>query len=163
LTPDSQRHANADFHVQNNFDMLNLIFNLLGTPSQDCIEKLERADAKRYVRCFAPREGEALAAKFPHAPAMDLDLLGHLLVFDSTQRLSARAALDFGIFDANGDTPSMREPRLEQTATELIDLAFEAEQELDEPLLRRYFLNDILSSNEDNATSNDETLGVRSL
>lgn len=55
------------YHTRGNRDQLNVIFNVLGTPSDEDIEQLEKEDAKRYVRIFAQREPIDLATKYPHS------------------------------------------------------------------------------------------------
>lgn len=50
--------------TRGNKDQLNVIFNVLGTPSEEEIEALESEEAKQYIRTFAPKEAHDLAERF---------------------------------------------------------------------------------------------------
>jgi mitogen-activated protein kinase 1/3 len=141
LTPDRHHRKDHKFHARGmgaNQDMLNLIFNLLGTPSDEEVDLLDRSDAKRYVRCFAPREGQGLAKKFPHANPDSIGLLEQMLRFSPMMRITVQEALDHKIFH-----PDIKEPSMERVAPSQISLDFEAELDLDEQRLRHYFNKEI--------------------
>jgi len=138
LSPDHKHKTDYRYHTRGKHDQLNMIFNLLGTPSEaDCVA-LERQDARRYIACFASREGEGLKAKFPHVDEASLDILGKMLQFSPGQRISVTQALDHALFQE-----SIRDPAKEITAPSLVKLEFEKEPDLDEALLRRYFCKEI--------------------
>merc|ERR1719359_2522889 len=69
LSPDHKHKTDYKYHTRGKHDQLNMIFNLLGTPSEAEINCLEREDAKRYIKCFADREGTGLAEKFSRVAA----------------------------------------------------------------------------------------------
>lgn len=50
--------------TRGNRDQLNVIFNVLGTPSEEDIEALEKDDARKYIRIFSKRNGRDLAERF---------------------------------------------------------------------------------------------------
>merc|ERR1712107_814501 len=77
---------------------LNMIFNLLGTPPKTDIDELEREDAKRYLNCFAAREGKGLEAKFSHASAESITFLRGMLQFTPKRRVSVQNALADNFF-----------------------------------------------------------------
>jgi len=110
-----------------------MIFNLLGTPTTEDIEELEREDAKRYIKCFAKRAGEKLAAKFPHVDVECLSMLEKMLQFNPKNRTRVTDALEQPLFD------EIRDPRKETVASSYMTLEFEKEPDLDEDLLRKYF------------------------
>lgn len=137
LSPDHKHKTDYRFHTRGKHDQLNMIFNLLGTPSEKDIEQLERDDAKRYIRCFAQREGEGLHSKFPQVDEEAIQLLDQMLRFSPRERVAVTSALDHRLFQ------DVRDPIKETTAPSFITLEFEKEPDLDEVLLRKYFCKEI--------------------
>uniref|UniRef100_A0A7S0FM43 Mitogen-activated protein kinase n=1 Tax=Pyrodinium bahamense TaxID=73915 RepID=A0A7S0FM43_9DINO len=137
LSPDHKHKTDYKFHTRGKHDQLNMIFNLLGTPSERDIEQLERDDAKRYIRCFAKRPGEGLRSKFPHVDVDSNDILDRMLRFNPRERLPVTSALDHKLFQ------DIRDAHKETTAPSFISLEFEKEPDLDETLLRKYFCKEI--------------------
>merc|ERR1712203_852960 len=67
LSPDHKHKTDYKYHTRGKHDQLNMIFNLLGTPSEDeVVTEVRREDARKYLRCFQAREGTGLQQKFPH-------------------------------------------------------------------------------------------------
>lgn len=137
LSPDHKHKTDYRYHTRGKHDQLNMIFNLLGTPTEGDIELLERDDAKRYIRCFAPREGDGLRAKFPLVDLDSIDIMDKMLRFNPASRISVQTALEHNLF------ADIREPTKESTAATFITLEFEKEPDLDETLLRKYFCKEI--------------------
>jgi len=137
LSPDRKHKTDYKYHTQGKHDMLNKIFNTLGTPPDAEVDELDRDDAKKYIRCFAARAGDGLKAKFPHVEAMALDILDQMLKFSPKVRIAVAAALEH---------PLMRDIRdisKETKAPEMVVLDFEQEKELNEQALRQNFLKEI--------------------
>lgn len=65
-----------------------MIFNLLGTPTEADINLLEREDARRYIRCFAARDGDGIKSKFPDVDDDCCDILDKMLRFNPAMRIS---------------------------------------------------------------------------
>jgi len=139
LSPDHKHKTDYKYHTRGKHDQLNMIFNLLGTPSEAAIDLLEREDAKRYMKCFAPRDGDGLAARFPTAEKNGTDLLEQLLRFQGSDRIQVALALEHPLFDG------LRDPAIEHTWTKptMLTLDFEKEPDLDERLLRVQFCKEI--------------------
>mmetsp|Transcript_17989 Transcript_17989/g.42016 ORF Transcript_17989/g.42016 Transcript_17989/m.42016 type:complete len:443 (+) Transcript_17989:93-1421(+) len=137
LSPDHKHKTDYKYHTRGKHDQLNMIFNLLGTPGDDDIEQLERDDAKKYIRCFAKREGETLNVRFKHADNPSVDMLNHMLCFNPKNRISVAQALEHGLFK------EIRDPSKETVAPRYVTLEFEKEPDLDEPLLRKYFQKEV--------------------
>eukprot|EP00441_Pelagodinium_beii_P041491 CAMPEP_0197647422 /NCGR_PEP_ID=MMETSP1338-20131121/25290_1 /TAXON_ID=43686 ORGANISM="Pelagodinium beii, Strain RCC1491" /NCGR_SAMPLE_ID=MMETSP1338 /ASSEMBLY_ACC=CAM_ASM_000754 /LENGTH=425 /DNA_ID=CAMNT_0043221209 /DNA_START=60 /DNA_END=1337 /DNA_ORIENTATION=- len=137
LSPDHKHKTDYRYHTKGKHDQLSMIFNLLGTPSEDDCAALERQDAKRYIGCFAAREGDGLSSKFPHVDSASLDILSKMLKFTPGKRISVTQALEHVLFQ------DIRDKAKETSATSLISLEFEKEPDLDETLLRRYFCKEI--------------------
>merc|ERR1711972_394166 len=137
LSPDHKHKIDYKYHTRGKHDQLNMIFNLLGTPSDADIELLERDDAKRYIRCFAAREGDGFKSKFPMAEDDSIEILDKMLRFNPSSRIRVEDALECGLFR------EIREPARETTAPGFVALDFEKEPDLDETLLRKYFCKEI--------------------
>mmetsp|Transcript_20110 Transcript_20110/g.36385 ORF Transcript_20110/g.36385 Transcript_20110/m.36385 type:complete len:450 (+) Transcript_20110:72-1421(+) len=133
LSPDSRHQTDYKFHTRGKQDQLNMIFNILGTPTEVEIDMLTREDAKRYLRCFSSRTGSGVQAKFPHAPAASCDLVGRMLTFDPAKRISVLAALDSELFT------DIRTPAIEKVAEKQVTLEFENGDAMTEESLRKHF------------------------
>ena len=73
---------------------LELIFSLLGTPSAEDIESIPNSRSRRMVDHLAPRSPKDMRTLFPGANPLALDLLGGLLQFNPTKRLTVEQALN---------------------------------------------------------------------
>jgi mitogen-activated protein kinase 1/3 len=133
LSPNHKHKSDYRYHTQGKEDMLNKIFNVIGTPKEAEIEKLTRDDAKRYLKCFTHRPGEGLKQNFPDVDDRFLDILGKLLIFDPDVRIKVNDALTHEIFT------ELRKPEAETVRDGLIVLEFEKESDLDEKRLRQCF------------------------
>lgn len=125
------------YHTRGKHDQLNMIFNLLGTPNDADIEGLEREDARRYLKCFAKREGSGIGDKFPHVEDASIEMLQRMLRFNPNERVSVVQALEMHVI------AEIRDPPRETVAPRLVLLEFEKEPDLDEGLLRKYFCREI--------------------
>lgn len=141
LSPHHKHKTDYKYHTQGKEDMLNKIFNVIGSPSQDDIDVLDREDAKRYLKCFEARAGEGLKSQFSKQSTIadnSVDILEKMLRFSTTKRVSVAQALAHPIF-----ADKIRDRAKETTAPKKIILEFEKEKDLDEPLLRKYFCKEI--------------------
>lgn len=136
LSPDS-KHKDHRNNNRGNHDQLSMIFNILGTPGEEDIAEIKRDDARRYLQCFNKREGEGLKTKFPHVEGSSIDFLEKLLRFSPRDRMTVAQALEHPLF------LDLREPSRETIAPTTVTLDFEKEPDLDEALLRRYFLREM--------------------
>lgn len=79
MTPWQEQHTSTAvplrYHTKGNRDQLNVIFNVLGTPSSADIDQLEKEDARRYVRIFQAREPTDLGKRFPASSGKALSTL----------------------------------------------------------------------------------------
>merc|ERR1719223_841024 len=89
------------------------------------------------MRCFAPRSGEGLAAKFPLVEAESIDILDKMLRFNPIDRASVDVLLEHSLFI------QIRDPAQETRAPSFVTLEFESDSDLDATLLRKYFSKEI--------------------
>eukprot|EP00397_Hematodinium_sp_SG-2012_P007477 GEMP01007523.1.p1 GENE.GEMP01007523.1~~GEMP01007523.1.p1 ORF type:complete len:441 (+),score=72.35 GEMP01007523.1:113-1435(+) len=136
LSPDRKHATDYKYHTRGNRDQLNMIFNIVGSPSEDYTDKLEKEDAKRYLKCFAARNSTPLKSidRFKGASDSAIDALGKMLIIDPAKRITVDELLGHSIFK------DVRKSGDSQVAKQKLFLNFELEPELDEPRLRKYFL-----------------------
>merc|ERR1712061_226981 len=118
-------------------DMLNKIFSIIGTPADEEIERLDKAQSKQYLRCFSKREGTGLQSRFPHVDNDAVDIMQQMLKFDPVNRVTVSRALEHHLF------LDIRDVSRETTAPGLVVLEFEQEKDLSEARLRELFYNEI--------------------
>eukprot|EP01067_Filipodium_phascolosomae_P001000 Filipodium_phascolosomae@DN1694_c0_g1_i1.p1 len=139
LSPDQKHATDYKFHTRGNRDQLNMIFNVLGTPSEEDIENLEKEDGKRYICIFQPRDPIDLAKKFPAATANAVELMKRMLVFNASKRITVAEALSHDLF---ADIRN-REAEAASGVSTRVRLPFDDSLKLTEPQLRFYFLKEI--------------------
>jgi len=137
LSPDNKHKHDYKYHTQGKHDMLNKIFNLIGSPTDVDYEELDRDDAKRYLKCFSKREGEGLRSKFPHVDEGSVGILEQMIKFNSMERATVDAALEHSLFK------EVRDPTRETTAPGMVALEFEKQKELNEHDLRVNYCKEI--------------------
>ncbi|KAL6553834.1 Mitogen-activated protein kinase 10 [Orobanche minor] len=81
------------FPGKNVVHQLDLITDLLGTPSMDTISRVRNDKARRYLTSMRKKQPVPFAQKFPNADPLALRLLEKLLAFDPKDRPSAEEAL----------------------------------------------------------------------
>lgn len=81
------------FPGKNVVHQLDLITDLLGTPSADVISGIRNDKAKRYLSNMRRKEPAQFHKKFPHVDPSALRILQRLLAFDAKDRPTAEEAL----------------------------------------------------------------------
>ncbi|WOK93356.1 mitogen-activated protein kinase 9-like [Canna indica] len=81
------------FPGKNVVHQLDLMTDLLGTPSAETIARIRNEKARRYLSSMRRKQPVPFSQKFPNADPLALRLLEHLLAFDSKDRPSAEEAL----------------------------------------------------------------------
>jgi len=137
LSPDHKHKSDYKYHTQGKHDMLNKIFSIIGMATDDEIEELDRDDAKKYIKCFAKRDGDGLKAKFPNVEPDAVDILTQMLKFSPKTRVTVSAALEHPL------CKDIRDPAKETTAPGMVVLDFEKQKELGERDLRINFCREV--------------------
>lgn len=82
------------FRGSSTSDQLRLIVEKLGTPTDEDLTGITNESSLKQIRDM-PRKGKvSMEALFPDANPLALDLLGRMLEFDQTKRISVEAALE---------------------------------------------------------------------
>lgn len=81
------------FPGKNVVHQLDLMTDLLGTPSPEAIARIRNEKARRYLSSMRKKKPIALSQKFPNADPLALRLLEKMLAFDPKDRPSAEEAL----------------------------------------------------------------------
>ncbi|KAF3449826.1 hypothetical protein FNV43_RR05905 [Rhamnella rubrinervis] len=100
------------FPGKNVVHQLELITDLLGTPSAECIARIRNEKARRYLNNMKKKQPIPFSQKFPKVGPLALHLLERLLEFDPRYRPSAEEALSDPYFQglANLDHEPSRQP-----------------------------------------------------
>jgi mitogen-activated protein kinase 1/3 len=97
------------FPGRNVVHQLELITDLLGTPSAEEVAKVRNEKARRFLSQMKPKPPVPLASRFPRAHPSAVRLLERLLAFDPNKRCALRAAHRL--------TPRQRAARLTRPAS----------------------------------------------
>ncbi|XP_047736671.1 mitogen-activated protein kinase 14 [Hyalella azteca] len=81
------------FPGQDHIQQLNLIMELIGTPSHECLSKVTSDSARNYIRSLPPMRKKDFRQVFRGANPLAIDLLERMLEIDSEARITARGAL----------------------------------------------------------------------
>eukprot|EP00931_Biecheleriopsis_adriatica_P077090 TRINITY_DN50711_c0_g1_i1.p1 TRINITY_DN50711_c0_g1~~TRINITY_DN50711_c0_g1_i1.p1 ORF type:complete len:445 (+),score=72.69 TRINITY_DN50711_c0_g1_i1:35-1336(+) len=139
LSPRREDHTRSyKNYTAGKHDMIRKIFGLLGTPSDEDVKACtNNEDARRYISGFGDASGAGLRSVFPEADKATMDILQRMLIFSPKRRISVKEAL------AHPLLVDVRNEAAETTASGVVVLKFEAEPELNEKLLRKYFWDEV--------------------
>ncbi|KAF9592975.1 hypothetical protein IFM89_019279 [Coptis chinensis] len=100
------------FPGKNVVHQLDLMTDLLGTPSSESINRIRNEKARRYLLTMRKKQPVDLKQKFPNADPLALGLLERLIAFDPKDRPSAEVALADPYFQglANVDREPSTQP-----------------------------------------------------
>jgi len=73
---------------------IKLIFNLVGTPSNEDIERIPNPKSREKVRAFPSQQSPTIDAIFADQNPAAVDLLKKMLKFDVAKRISVEEALN---------------------------------------------------------------------
>ncbi len=117
------------------YDQLNMIFEVIGTPSEDDMQFITDKNAIVYLNSLKSRNKMNLKSKFPGSSDDSLDLLDKMLQFNPHKRITLQEALDHPLFD------QIRDIQKEQVASFSLDFEYEKDQNLTMDKIRWILLN----------------------
>lgn len=98
---------------------MNLIFNVLGTPSEDDMRFISNIKAKNYIKSLKKRPPKPFAQIYPSANKLAHDLLEKMLQFNPAKRITVDEALAHPYFK------SLHNPKKEIECKDQFDFSFE--------------------------------------
>ena len=97
---------------KNELDQLNVIFDIIGTPNHEDLERVKHDKARLYLKGLAPRTGIDLKDKYPGADPRAIDLLKKMLSFDPEKRITAKEALKHSFFNEVREVQKEKEAKV---------------------------------------------------
>jgi mitogen-activated protein kinase 1/3 len=137
LSPDHKVSVKKGAFPSSQTDQINVIFDVIGTPTEEEISFVTDSKALEYLKTFVPRKRIDFRTRYPAAGDDALDLLNKMLVFNPFYRLTLEGCLSHPYL------ASLRDKSQEALAPAPIKLSFEAEGELNEARLRELFIEEI--------------------
>jgi len=90
--PLSPRSSEDDVELQNT-DQLEVIFKVIGTPTEEEIDGFTKHEVKKRLEKFGKNPGQDFRLLFPVSPDDHVDLLKKLIMFDRRKRFTVEQAL----------------------------------------------------------------------
>jgi len=121
-----------------NSDQLNVIFSVLGTPSEEDMDFVTDAKAIEYLKSFAPKKRIDFKDIYRAVTPDCIDFLNKTIVFNPKKRLRIDEALNHPLFSKVRDK---KKETIKETGPVILD--FEKEGDLDADKLRQLFIREI--------------------
>lgn len=137
LSPDKASTTKRGGFPHSSQDQLNIIFSVLGTPSEEDFDFVTDAKAIEYLKSFPPKKKVDLKELYPGSSKEALDLLEKMLVFNPRKRITIDEAL------AHPFLKKVRDPSREKVAAGPVKMEFEKEGELTVDRLRQLFIEEM--------------------
>lgn len=146
LSPDHRTMARRAGFPSSNSDQLNVIFNVIGTPSDEDISSVTDDKAVLYLRSFASRVKKSLAVLYPFTDHEIIELMEDMLYFQPAKRTDFKRALSHAYFDEIRDESKERDADLPP------NFSFERIESISEGTLRLLFIDEILIYHENSVS-----------
>lgn len=137
LSPDHKVTTKKGGFPSSSSDQLNVIFDVIGVPTEEEYSFVTDAKALEYLKTFTARKRVDLKKKYPAAGDDALDLLNRMLVFNPFFRITLEDCLNHPYL------APVRDKLQETVASAPIKLRFETESDLNEKRLRELFLEEV--------------------
>jgi len=109
------------FPGKHNYDQLDLIFSILGTPPKDQVDKLQNEKYRNYLRNLPHKERKPFCEIFPGANPQAVDLIEKMLHLDPEKRITVNDAL------AHPYLAQLHDPDDEPVCSDVFDDDFDEE------------------------------------
>ena len=138
LSPDTSTKMRRAGYPSSNSDQLNVIFEVIGTPSETELSFISDDKALLYLRSFSKREKQSLALIYHASNPALVEMIEGMVIFDPRRRLTLEDALANPYFD------EVRDLDRERNAEVPADFEFEHIENATLEQLRHYFVQEIL-------------------
>mmetsp|Transcript_26828 Transcript_26828/g.43816 ORF Transcript_26828/g.43816 Transcript_26828/m.43816 type:complete len:375 (+) Transcript_26828:122-1246(+) len=128
---------------------LNLIIEVLGSPSEEDISWIEMEKARKFIRDRPVKPKIPFQKLYPHANPLSLDLLEKMLVFNPKKRITVEEALEHPYLE------SLHDPSDEPIAHAIFNFDFERGP-LTKELLKDMIFQEILEFHPEAETESEE-------
>jgi len=136
LSPDHKAKVNSQGFPLSSSDQLNVIFDIIGTPTEEDLSFVTDIKATEYLKSFHKRPRADLSKLYPAADVGAIDLLTKMLSFNPYFRVTVPEALAHPYF------VKIRDKGKEISSELKIKLEFEKGGELTEQKLRELYLEE---------------------
>jgi len=126
------------FPGKHNYDQLERIFAVLGTPSKEATDKIQNEKYRNYLRSLPQYERKPFSEIFPQANVKAIDLVEQMLVLDPEKRITVDAAL------AHPYLAQLHDPDDEPISSKLFDDDFD-EESIQLPDFREFIFKETLN------------------
>mmetsp|Transcript_21710 Transcript_21710/g.69922 ORF Transcript_21710/g.69922 Transcript_21710/m.69922 type:complete len:502 (+) Transcript_21710:17-1522(+) len=116
---DSEDDEDLMEELQQETHQLTRIFQVIGTPTEDEIERVQQHRFQRVLRRLPRKDPLDLRQRYPSADSASLELLRRMIMFDPRKRITVKEALASPFF------ADIRQPDKEITASEKMDFSYE--------------------------------------
>ena len=137
LSPDSNPTVKKNGFAVSTNDQLNIIFDIIGTPTEEDASFVTDYKAAEYLKTFTPRPRADLSKTFPGISDPGFDFLNKMLVFNPYFRPTIEECLEHPYLK------KVRQVQSEQVSEREIFLELEKEQDLNIYRLRELFLEEV--------------------
>lgn len=137
LSPENKTVVKSPESLFSHTDQLNVIFDILGTPTEVDYSFVTDAKAIEYLKAFPPKKKMDLAERYPFASLEAIDFLKRIIIFNPFYRLTIEECLNHPF------VAPVRNISNEVVSGLSVKLQFETETYLDAPRLRELFLNEV--------------------
>lgn len=100
-------------------DQLNVIFEVIGAPSEEDMAFITDTHAKDYLRSFEKKNKKNLKERFSGSTEMSLDLLKRMIEFNPDKRITIKECLEHPFFK------NVRDPSKERVSSSVLNLGYE--------------------------------------
>jgi len=107
------------FPGKHNYDQLDQIFTVLGTPTKEQVDNVENEKYRNYIGGLPKKEKKPFAEIFPLANPQAIDLIEQMLVLDPEKRITVDGAL------AHPYVAQLHDPDDEPTCSKVFDADFD--------------------------------------
>ena len=138
LSPDHHTKVRRAGFPSSNSDQLNVIFEVIGTPTQEDLGHITDAKALVYIQSFGERDKKNLALLYPYKDPSVIDLMEKMILFNAAKRITCEEALSHQYFNC------IRDRNKEKLADVPADFEFEHIENISIEALRGYLIQEIL-------------------